>query len=293
MLTLLRPNAAIAIDLRSRVIATAPPLADSVIVGRARCGDDVWLLDNARRLVAYSSATNQLKSHMIRGLTSSDQPWGLACVPNHALWMLATPWTLVRVTTDGNVVERRQLQAPWIELFDGGDGLLFEPAPPVIASSLLATSRPTRLHESRPWPGLMVRPTAKRADLFGHNLIQCGLSRGPAIPCWFPGEAEVTLSDGTRRSRYLFGWIRTTGVDRSMPIHDVAFVDSDRIWLLATSSSPDRGRRVAGRLLLTTSAGRELARLDLDPTARLVLAADSTRCILLTSRGGIMEARAQ
>ena len=163
----------------------------------------------------------------------------------------------------------------------------------MIASPLLATSRPTHLHESRPWPGLMVRPTAERADLFAHNLVQCGLPRGPAIPCWFPGDAEVTLSDGARRSTYRFGWIRTAGVDRSMPIHDVTFVDSDRIWLLATSSSPDRGRRVAGRLLLTTYAGRGIAQLDLDPTVRLVLAADGTRCILLTSRGGIMEVRAQ
>ena len=76
-----------------------------------------------------------------------------------------------------------------------------------------------------------------------------------------------------------------------MPLRDIAFVERGRVWLLATSSRLFAGRRAGGRLLLATTEGREIARIDLDPPARLVLAATDTSCLLLTIRGDLIEVR--
>ena len=153
---------------------------------------------------------------------------------------------------------------------------------------MLATASPRRPWSTRPWRGLLARAAGSRGNLIAQNLVNCGLATGPALPCWFPGDTDVTLSDGTRPGHHAFPDQRS-GVDPSLPLRDAIFVEHDRVWLLANSPNLVDGRRVAGRLLLGTAAGRELAHVDLNPPARAVIFATDKSCLLLTVGGDLME----
>jgi hypothetical protein len=202
---------------------------------------------------------------------------------------LASPRTLARIGTNGAIVERVVLPIPWIALFGSGHRLLFAQLHPIMGLPVLATARPRYLRSTRPWLGLLARAPGARGNVIAQNLVNCGLPMGKTLPCWFPGDTAVTLSDGTRSRRHAFPWINGDGVDPSLPLRDIAFVDHDRVWLLATSSNLVSGRHAAGRLLLGTANGRELARVDLNPPARALLFATDTRCVLLTVAGDLME----
>ena len=157
------------------------------------------------------------------------------------------------------------------------------------ASPVLAFGLPRRLQEARPWPGLIAQATSTRAELFTRNLVTCGLTTRSAVPCWFAGDTQVVLSDGSRVDRYAFPSIRAADVDGAAPLRDAAFVGADRVWLLPTSLRRHDGRQAAGRIILATTTGREISRLTLDPPVRLMLAATSSSCLLLTMRGELME----
>jgi hypothetical protein len=121
------------------------------------------------------------------------------------------------------------------------------------------------------------------------NLILCGLTQGSAVPCWFPADTDVTLSDGQHFVRHSFASIGASDLNRAAPLRDVAYAGRNRVWLLATSGRLYQGRRAGGRVLLATTSGRALAKLDLDPPARLILAATETSCVVLTVRGDLVE----
>lgn len=281
------PAAATA-GLQVRIVAVDRSVGTSLIVGRAQCADGVWLLNESRQLVQIA-LNRAISIHPVRGLDPQDQPWGLACPAGRTLWTLANPRTLARVAQDGAVVERLSLQVPRIALFGVGDYLLFEPVPPKPASPVLAFGLPRRPQEARPWPGLIAQATSTRAELFTKNLVTCGLTTRSAVPCWFAGDTQVVLSDGSRVDRYAFPSIRAADVDGAAPLRDAAFVGVDRLWLLPTSLRRHDGRQAAGRIILATTAGREISRLALDPPVRLMLAATSSSCLLLTVRGELME----
>lgn len=276
--------------LVSRTVVSRAASAD-VIVGRARCGRTVWLLDTARHLLEISPEMGRVIAHNIQGLKAAEQPWGLACGADRRLWTLASPWVLAHLTDTGTVVERRQLKAPWVELFDGGDGFLFEPAPPVAMSAVLSTATAAAPGKGRVWPGLTTRAAPTRAALVVHNLVSCGLSNAGRSPCWFPDSTDVVISDGLSARRYAFPWIRDVGINTEAPLHDVAIADAERTWLLASHSQLSRGRRVSRRLLLATERAGETARLDLPTPVRLILTANGTSCVLLTDEGDLLEVR--
>jgi hypothetical protein len=226
-------------------------------------------------------------------LDRNDRPWGLACLGGNTLWTLAAPRALARIARDGSVAERLELPVPWIALYGTGDRLLFEPAPPLIASPVLAVAVPRRIEDARPWPGLITQATSTRTDFLGRNLVACGLAHGPAVPCWFAGETKVVLSDGVHVDRFSFPSIRAGDVDKAAPLRDVAFVGAGRVWLLPTSSHVNRGQRGGDRIQLATRAGAEIASLTLEWPARLMIAASDTTCLLLNVRGELVEVTEQ
>jgi hypothetical protein len=111
------------------------------------------------------------------------------------------------------------------------------------------------------------------------------------VPCWFPAELQIVSSDGAQVQRHSFPWIQDADVDPASPLRDAAFVERGRVWLLANSSRPYQGRRAGGRLLLATTVGREISRINLVPPARLLLACTDVSCLLLTVRGDLMQVR--
>jgi hypothetical protein len=278
--------------LTSRVVRTTRPVSDSLIVGRAVCNDRVWLLTETREITEIAVLTATSSTHQIRGLLRDDRPWGLACLNDGTLWMLPDSHALARVTTDGQVAERLPLKLPAIALFGAGDRLLLQSMPPVVAIPLLASAPPRRPADQRPWPGLVGRASPARTDLFAQNLVTCGIAARHEVPCWFADETHVTVSDGFKVRRLSFPFVQAADTDRAAPIRDVALIAGGRAWILGTSLRPTHGRRSGGRLLLTAD-GRELARLDLVPEARLIIAAGETTCLLLTVTGEILEVHAR
>ena len=288
MLTTFASSAPAIAAFTSRALSANLLVPDSVIVGRADCGGVVWLLNEESQLVKIVPALGAVSVHQVRGLRGSDRPWGLACLADGTLWTLASPRALVRIGPDGRIHERMPLQVPWIALFGAGHRLLLEPVPPVVGHPVLGTSLPHRPLDVRPWPGLLARSATRREQLLTENFVNCGLAPGVARPCWFPESAQVTLSDGSGYQHHSFAWLHGPDVQATAPIRDVAFTPSGRVWVLATSRERHKERLVGGWLAVATG-GREIARVPLNPPARLILAATDATCLLLTVRGELHE----
>ena len=291
-----RPHDVAAANLRSRLLPFSRTVPNGVIVGRAVCSRDeppesvrtVWLLNEAHELIEISPAARTVTVHAVRGLRSDDAPWGLACLTDRTLWTLVTPRTLGRIAHDGVVAERVSLQVPSIALFGAGTRLLLETLPLAAASAVFTARSPHRPSEGRPWPGLMVRSAPQPADVLKRNIVNCGLAEGSVIPCWFPGEARVSVSDGAHADERLLSWLRGTTIDPGAPIRDVA-VSGDRWWLLTGSPQLLVSRRVGGPLVLATARGSELGRIEVSPPPRIILGATDSMCLLLNTQGEVLE----
>jgi hypothetical protein len=281
-----------AAGLRVRRVALVGAIGESTIAGRSRCGDRTWLLNESRELIEISPTGTIASLHGLRGLSANERPWGLACLADRSLWTLAAPRTLTRIARDGSIAERVRLRAPWTALFGTGERLLFEPAPPVPGTPLLATTSPLYPEQTLAWSALVARSAANRIDVFMANLVNCGLPLGALVPCWFPEDAEVTRSDGRHTFRQGFGWLQANATKSSLPIHDVLYVARDRVWVLSGAQS-DRKHRAAGRLVLATVTGTLLGEARLTPPARLIVGATDVSCLLVTIDGAIVEARYQ
>ncbi len=281
-------NRIAAADLIAHDVAVPRPVSDGVIVGRAECGGTVWLLNEDHQLAGVVTNTRHIAIRQVHGLKADDRPWGLACVQGE-LWTLADPRVLARIGADGRVEERVTFPVPRIALFGAGDRLLYEQIPPVAGAALFSSSPPRKPRDVRRWPGLLARPAVEPGRLLTDNLVSCGLTHEGAIPCWFPDETNVTISNGSRVERRAFPFLRGPGAATAVPIHDVAVRDRGRVWLMATARERIRGRLVGGSLALASLDGREIGRLSLNRPARMILAATDTTCLLLTASGGLLE----
>lgn len=280
------------LTLTSRVIRSAPVVSSSLIVGRAVCNNAVWLLSEHLELTEIAPLTLTTRTRAVGGFRRDERPWGLACVTDRTLWTLPSARMIARITADGQVVDRRSLSAPATALFAAGDRLLLQSAPPVIGTSLLGSSTPGRPGELHPWPGLLGRAAPSRVDLLAHNLVSCGIGFGQNLPCWLADDTQIVVSDGIHARQLSFPFVQAADIDREAPIRDVALVGSDRVWLLGTSTRFVNGRR-AGRRLFLSAGGHELARLELAAEVRLIIAADSSACLLLTVNGQLVEVNAR
>ena len=64
---------------------------------------------------------------------------------------------------------------------------------------------------------------------------------------------------------------------------------ADTLWLLASARGTAGGAVSGARLIKTDGRGTELATLVLLPSARIIVAATDTACVLLTVEGSLME----
>jgi hypothetical protein len=277
--------------LTSHIVRSTPATSDSLIVGRAVCHGRVWLLNEHLDLTEITSATLATATHAVTGFHRDERPWGLACNADQTIWTLPGARTMARITSAGKVVDRRPLNVPITALFGIGDRLLLAPAPPVVGFPLLASTVPDRPDERRAWPGLLGRAAASRVDLFARNLVACGIGFDRELPCWLTDATEVVVSNGVQVRRMSMSFAGTADIDREAPIRDVALVDTTRAWVLTTSARMVNGRR-AGRRLLFVAGQRPLAELVLPLSSRLIVAADATRCVLLTVDGQLIEVNA-
>jgi hypothetical protein len=264
-------------------------MPSSLIVGRAVCSHGTWLLTERPELIVITDPARQVTMHRLEGLRPSDRPWGLACLADGTLWSLATPRVLIRISAEGVVRERVELRFPRMAVFGWTDRLLFIDWPMLIAKPLLATAMPRARDESAPWPRFLGRAAETRADLIARNLVNCGIGKGSRLPCWFADERRVIVSDGASANTVAFAALSARDVVAATPIWDLAIGGADALWLLASSRGSAGAAVSGGRLIKTDGRGTELASLALVPSARMIVAATDTTCVLLTVDGRLME----
>jgi hypothetical protein len=86
-----------------------------------------------------------------------------------------------------------------------------------------------------------------------------------------------------------FPALSSRDVIAATPIWDLAMGGPDTLWLL-TSSRGSAGAAVSGgRLVKTDGRGTDTASLALVATARMIVAATDTTCVLLAVDGRLME----
>jgi hypothetical protein len=270
-------------------MSSSTRMPPSLIVGRAVCSHGTWLLTEHPDLILITHPARQVTIHRLEGLRTNDRPWGLACLTDGTLWSLATPRVLIRISAEGVVRERVELRFPRVAMFGWGDRLLFIDLPMLIAKPLLATAIPRARGESMPWPRFLGRAAEARADLVARNLVNCGIGNGRRLPCWFADERRVVVSDGVSANTVSFAALSARDVAPATPIWDLAMGGADTVWLLA-SARGSAGAAVSGaRLIKTDGRGTELATLALVPSARMIVAATATTCVLLAADGRLME----
>ena len=272
-----------------RVHTSSTRMPSSLIVGRAVCSHGTWLLTEHRDLILVTHPARQVTVQRLEGLRTNDRLWGLACLTDGTLWSLATPRVLIRIGAEGVVRERVELRFPRVAVFGWTDRLLFIDLPLLIAKPLLATAIPRSRGESMPWPRFLGRAAEARADLIARNLVNCGIGSGRRLPCWFADERRVIVSDGTSANTVSFAALAARDVAAATPIWDLAMGGADTLWLLASARGTAGGAVSGARLIKTDGRGTELATLVLLPSARIIVAATDTACVLLTVEGSLME----
>ena len=282
-------DGAAAAGLKVSTIARPARFSDAVIVGRAVCSASAstWLLSETRHLteVRYDGLVTV---HNVTGLAATERPWGLACLSDGTLWTLAAFRVLARLDETGRLQERIDLHVPRTALFAVGDRLLFQPAPAVPGLAALMTSPARQPFAVKPWAGLVVPGSAGRSAVPNHSLAACGINLGSLVPCWLAPDAHFTISDGIT-SRTIDAWLQSMPVDRETPIRDVALTSATAHWLLAGGRDAERGRTSGVRLFRVREHPSQNLFIDLKPSARIILSASDTRCVLLTVDGGLME----
>jgi hypothetical protein len=273
--------------------AVSPPrlVDDSLIVGRAVCGDATWLFTEAPALVKVRVGLRAVSVTRVRGFRPEDQPWGLACLPHNELWTLAAAGTLARLSPDGRVVERLLLDEPRLGIYGAGDRLLLQQPPRRVGMPLLAAGLPRRLSDLRPWPGLLAQRSATPEAALTTNLLNCGVGADGYVPCWFVRERRVTLSDGsTSRTHSLeLRFSNASVVNDAAPIRDIALFGTTRMWVLTASRAGLNGRLIGGRLTRSNRHGDDEGHIDLRPEARVILSATDKACVYLSSNGELVE----
>ncbi len=293
LLTLCSPSDGMASTLHKQPVTFAGVVPSALIVGRAACQGATWLLTEKPQLIRVSATAHTVSVHDVQGLRPEDRLWGLACLTDGSLWTLPSPRMLARLDPNGIVRERQDIRLPRVGLFASGDRLLFQQLPAMIEAPVLATSPARQPFDVRTWPGLRSRPTPSREDELANNLVNCGIAAGASVPCWFVNDAQIVVSDGVSARFRRFAGLRASGIDQSAPIWDVALVGPERLWLLATAPASGKDGRTGGRLILVNDRGVEEDQLMLSPTARLIVWATPTRCLILTVRGELVEVSTQ
>lgn len=282
------PGRAAAAALESRTVTGPGLVSDALIVGRAACGATAWLITDARQLVEISVAARAVTTYDIHGLRSDDRPWGLACTADGTLWSLASPHAVARLSRDGRVVERIECERPLVALFASRHRLVFQQLPVTIGAPLLMWSATKALSDARVWPGLIGRPGSAKTEPVQANLITCGIGFDGKLPCWFPDQATITLSDTTTIAVHPVP-LGGPGVDRTLPVWDVALASPADLWILLTAERSFNGRRTGVRLVRDSRRGLPRRQIELGSPARLILSATETTCVLLGARGELME----
>jgi hypothetical protein len=279
-----------------------PVLGNEAIVGHAIAGPTAWLATGGDALLQIDLDTARFSRLPIHPLEAGEHVRSLARTESGDLWTLIGPTVLAHVDgEDGRIVRRVPLQGAHVGVFGAGREIVFQSLSLHPPARALQASLPGG-ENRRPWSEMRTRerPFARGA-VAPLNLIACGSSSGPVIPCWFPDQAALTLTDrsGASREIALDGLPAVapetlpTSQNPAGPVRD-AFVIAAGVWVLGSGTSRDHARapRPGGWVLARYDLeGRLFRRIQLPEPARVILGAFADRCVLLAWDGTVVEVR--
>jgi hypothetical protein len=218
------------------------------------------------------------------------------------MWTLTGRNDVIELTASGRFGRQIRLPVPHLGLFATGDRLIFQRASLPPNTPALFAGRPDG-GEPSAWSAMTTRPFDDLASgaAAALNLVACGVSQRAEMPCWFPGEPELSLisPDGKTRRLMLPGLPHPapeTLINARVPqrpIRDV-FVERDgTIWVISTGAPPegDRNNKLPGGWLLARFGphGEPIDRRRLPLPARVILHAANGHALVLTGTGMVAE----
>ncbi len=279
-----------------------PLLTNELIVGHVVLGSSAWVMTSADALIRVNLATRTHVRTIVGPLAAAEHVWGLAAGEGNELWTLVGRSVLARVAGDGRVVERVNLTDPHVGVFGAGKQLVYQVMSFTPPADALVTGRPGGA-ERVPWSRMRTRelPLARTA-VAALNLVSCGSTATGTVPCWFPDQAAVTLTDpsGASREIALEGLpvvapeVLLASENPRRPVRDAFVSETGAVWVLGSGEPParDEPARSGGWLLARYDpSGRIVSRTRLQEPARIILGVRNDRCLLLAWNGNVVEAQ--
>jgi hypothetical protein len=279
-----------------------PVLGNELIVGHAIAGRTAWLAMGGDALIQVDLDSARFTRAAIHPLHQDEHVWGLARTNAGEMWTLIGRTTLAQIEDDGGIVRRIALDEPHVGVFGGGRELVFQVMnlhPPAAALEAGPPGGATR----HSWSGMRIRDLPfTRGAVAALNLVSCGATAGAVMPCWFPDQPSLTLTDrsGASRDLTLDGLpvvapeLLLASDNPRRPIRDVLVTGANAVWVLGSGESPggEASARPGGWLLARYDLdGRLFRRAQLPEPARLILGVRDDTCLLLAWDGRVVEVR--
>ena len=277
-----------------------PAVGPEVISGHVLQDDErVLLMTGGSTIVTIDVKGRAHRSSALR-LPPREDCWGLAKLADGTLWTLMGWSTAVQVSAGGAIERTIELPVAHLGLFGAGDRLVYQQASLPAGTPALLAGRPGE-HARSPWSALTTRAfdalaTGAAAAL---NLVACGVTRADEVPCWFPDEPVVSLvaPDGTTRRLELAGLARVApetlinAKSPPRPIRDVYVERDGTMWVISSGRVPAGAVSAPGGWILArySRRGEAIDRRLLPQPARLILAAERGRAVVLTGSGMVAE----
>jgi hypothetical protein len=284
-------------DLVPLAALFGPVISQEVIRGRQDDGERVVLLVGQSTLLHIDLAARRSWRVAIV-LAPGEACWGLGRRDDGSLWSLNGRSSLIRIERDGSVSQVVALPEPHLGLFSVAGQLIYQKAAFTSPGAALATGAPDSAVRA-PWSAMTTRSFTgiARAQAAALNMVSCGGSRTSDRPCWFPDEAAVSLiaPRGDTRRIALSGLtvvppeVLLTAENPARPVRD-AFVDRHgRIWILSSGAPRAVPSDLPGGLILARylADGTADGQVQLEQPARLILAVDNERVVVLAGDGRV------
>ena len=279
-----------------------PVIGSEEIVGRVVAGSNAWIATGGDALVHIDLQRGRSRRYDVHPLADDEHIHGLAS-DRTGMWTLIGHRALARVTREGLITRRIALTEPHAGIFTAGRELVFQVTSAQPPADALAAGPPGGLRRHK-WSHMRTRALRIGGDRAASlNLVSCGATAGASVPCWFPDQAAVTLTDASGLSREIvLDGLSTaaagalfTSDDPPRPVRDAFVSAANAVWVIGAGEAPGRDdlNRPGGWLLARyDSEGRLFRRVQLPEPARLLLAVTEDRCLLLTWDGRVVEVRA-
>jgi hypothetical protein len=279
-----------------------PVIGSEEIVGRVVTGSSAWIA-TGDALVHIDLQRGRSRRFHVHPLADDEHIRGLASTDRAGMWTLIGDRALARVTHEGLITRRIALAEPHAGIFTAGRELVFQVMSAQPPGDALAAGPAGGLRRHK-WSHMRTRVVRTGGDSAGSlNLVSCGATAGSSVPCWFPNEAALTLTDASGFSREILldglpaasAEALLTADNPRRPVRDAFVSATNAVWVIGSgeTTTPDDPNRPGGWLLARyDSEGRLFRRVQLPEPARLLLAVAEDKCLLLTWDGRVVEVRA-